>query len=329
MLADVKLADKPVAKNASASVWDIGDGVLCVEFHSKMNAIDGDIFAMLRKAMNLVEEKGHKALVIHNDGTNFSVGANLGLALFAINMAAWPAVDDLVRGGQSTYQALKTAPFPIVGAPSGMALGGGCEVLLHCDALQAHAETYMGLVEVGVGLIPGWGGCKELLQRWSEVAKRPGGPMPPVIKAFETISVATVARSAEQARDLLFLRPQDGVTMNRDRVLADAKARALAMAKDYVPPEPVEMSLPGPTAKAAMDMAVHNFKLLGKATVHDEVVADGLAQVLSGGDTDVTETISTEELLELERSVFMRLIRHPGTIARIEHMLETGKPLRN
>ena len=153
--------------------------------------------------------------------------------------------------------------------------------------------------------------------------------MPPVVKAFETISVATVARSAEQARDLLFLRPQDGITMNRDRVLADAKARALAMAEDYTPPEPVEIALPGPSAKAAMDMAVHNFKLLGKATTHDEVVADGLAQVLSGGDTDLTETVSTDELLELERSVFMRLIRHPGTIARIEHMLETGKPLRN
>ncbi len=329
LLADIKLAGKPLARNGSASVWDIGDGVLCVEFHSKMNAIDGDIFAMLRKAIELIETRGLEALVIHNDGANFSVGANLGLALYAINIAAWPAVEELVQGGQSTYQALKTAPFPVVGAPSGMALGGGCEVLLHCDALQAHAETYMGLVEVGVGLIPGWGGCKEMLQRWSAEKKCPGGPMPPVVKAFETISVATVARSAEQARDLLFLRPQDGITMNRDRVLADAKARALAMAEDYTPPEPVEIALPGPSAKAAMNMAVHNFKLLGKATTHDEVVADGLAQVLSGGDTDLTETVSTDELLELERSVFMRLIRHPGTIARIEHMLETGKPLRN
>lgn len=153
--------------------------------------------------------------------------------------------------------------------------------------------------------------------------------MPPVVKAFETISMATVARSAEQAREFLFLRADDAITMNRDRVLADAKARALAMVENYEPPEPVEMSLPGPSAKAAMDMAVHNFKLLGKATPHDVVVADGLAQILSGGDTDVTETISTDALLELERSVFMRLIRHPGTIARIEHMLETGKPLRN
>ena len=329
LLADIKRVSKPLARNGSASVWDIGDGVACLEFHSKMNAIDPPIMEMVRKAVGIVGGDEFKALVVHNDAANFSVGANIGLAMFAINIAAWPAVEGMIREGQSAFQALKSAPFPVVGAPSGMALGGGCEVLLHCDAVQAHAETYMGLVEVGVGLIPGWGGCKELLQRWVCHPKRPGGPMPPVTKVFETISVATVARSAAEARDLLFLHPQDGVSMNRDRLLADAKQRALEMVPGYEPAPAPEISLPGPSAKAALGLAVHNFRLLGKATAYDEVVADQLAGVLSGGDTDASDTLDTDALLTLERKAFMNLVRRAGTMARIEHMLETGKPLRN
>ena len=329
LLADVKRVSKPLARNGSASLWDIGDGVVCLEFHSKMNAIDPPIMEMVRKAIAIVGGDDFKALVIHNEAVNFSVGANIGLAMFAINIAAYPAVEGMIREGQSAYQALKSAAFPVVGAPAGMALGGGCEALLHCDAVQAHAETYMGLVEVGVGLIPGWGGCKEMLQRWCANKKRPGGPMPPVTKVFETISVASVARSAAEARDLSFLRPQDGISMNRDRLLADAKQRALGMVADYEPPEPPEISLPGPSARAAMGLAVRNFRLLGKATAYDEVVAGQLAEVLSGGDTDMSETLDTDALLTLERKAFMNLVRRPGTTARIEHMLETGKPLRN
>ncbi len=328
LLSDIKLRSEPLAKNASASLWDIGDGVLCLEFHSKMNALDTDVMAMINKAVEIVPGR-FKALVIHNEASNFSVGANLGLALYAANMAAWSEIENMVRTGQEAYRALKHAPFPVVGAPSGMALGGGCEVLLHCDAVVAHAETYMGLVEVGVGLIPGWGGCKEMLSRASAEPKRPGGPMPPVIKAFETISMATVAKSAVEAKDHLYLRTDDGVVMNRDRVLAAAKERALTLAENYVPPEVGELSLPGPTAEAAMKMAVDGFRKLGKATPHDEVVAGALANVLSGGETDMTATMSEDAILELERSAFMSLIRHPDTLARMEHMLETGKPLRN
>ncbi len=328
LLSDIKLRSEPLAKNASASLWDIGDGVLCLEFHSKMNALDTDVMAMINKAVEIVPER-FKALVIHNEASNFSVGANLGLALYAANMAAWSEIENMVRTGQEAYRALKHAPFPVVGAPSGMALGGGCEVLLHCDAVVAHAETYMGLVEVGVGLIPGWGGCKEMLSRASAEPKRPGGPMPPVIKAFETISMATVAKSAVEAKDHLYLRTDDGVVMNRDRVLAAAKERALTLAENYVPPEVGELSLPGPTAEAAMKMAVDGFRKLGKATPHDEVVAGALANVLSGGETDMTATMSEDAILELELSAFMSLIRHPDTLARMEHMLETGKPLRN
>jgi 3-hydroxyacyl-CoA dehydrogenase len=328
LLSDVKLRSEPVARNASASLWDIGDGILCFEFHSKMNAIDPDIMAMGRKAIELIPGR-YKGLVIHNEAANFSAGANIGLALFAANTAAWADIEEMVRLGQETYRALKYAPFPVVGAPSGMALGGGCEILLHCDAVEAHAETYMGLVEVGVGLVPAWGGCKEMLQRFSADPKRPGGPMPPVIKSFETISMATVAKSAVQAKGHLYLRADDGIVMNRDRVLAAAKVRALALANDYEAPESPELSLPGPTANAAMRMAVDSFRKLGKATPYDEVVAGELAAVLSGGDTDMTEALSEDQLLALERSAFMALIRQPGTLARMEHMLETGKPLRN
>ncbi|MEJ2405862.1 MAG: 3-hydroxyacyl-CoA dehydrogenase NAD-binding domain-containing protein [Candidatus Thiodiazotropha sp.] len=329
LLADVKRRSTPLAKNASAALWDIGDGVVCLEFTSKMNSMDPQIMGMVRKAIELVPAQGYKALVIYNEGTNFSAGANLGLLLFAANLAMWPEAEAMVKEGQETYLALKYAPFPVVGAPSGMALGGGCEILLHCDALQAHAETYVGLVEVGVGVIPGWGGCKELLTRWSVNKRRPGGPMPPVVKAFETISVATVAKSAAEARDYLFLRGGDSITMNRDRLLADAKAKALSMVEGYAPPEPVEVHLPGPTARVAMQMAVDGFAKLGKVTPHDKVVAGALMEVLSGGDTDVTEPLSERDLLALELKHFMRLTHHPDTLARMEHMLETGKPLRN
>jgi 3-hydroxyacyl-CoA dehydrogenase len=198
VLEDIKLASKPVLKNASAAVWDIGDGVLCFEFTSKSNSLDEQIITLLGKTISLVQEK-YKALVIYNERQNFSVGANLGLALFAANIAAWSEIEKLIAAGQQTYKSLKYAPFPVVGAPAGMALGGGCEMLLHCDAVQAHAESYVGLVECGVGVIPGWGGCKEMLTRWSTSGILPRGPMPAPSKVFETVSTATVSKSAAQA----------------------------------------------------------------------------------------------------------------------------------
>ena len=328
LLADIKLAGPPVARNGSASLWDIGDGIACLEFHSKMNALDSDSLTMVRQAVDIVGKR-FKGLVIHNEADNFSVGANIGLALFAANVALWPMIEDLVAQGQATYKALKYAPFPVVGAPAGLALGGGCEVLLHCSAVQAHAETYMGLVETGVGLVPAWGGCKELLARWTADRGRPGGPMPPVARSFETISMAKVARSAAEAQELLLLRPGDGVTMNRERLLADAKAVALRLAAGYAAPTPPEFHLPGPTARVALQLAVDGFVAAGKATTHDRTVSLVLAEVLSGGDTDVVDTLSEDAVLAGERRAFMRLVRHPATLARVEHMLETGKPLRN
>jgi 3-hydroxyacyl-CoA dehydrogenase len=328
MLEDIKLTSKPILKNGSASLWDIGDGVACFEFTTKMNAIDPETFALLTKSIKHVA-KSMKAMVIYNEGSNFSAGANLGLAVFAANIAAWSEIESLVAGGQATYKALKYAPFPTVGAPSGMAIGGGCEVLLHCSAVQAHAETYTGLVEVGVGLIPGWGGCKEMLARYAEFGRLPKGPMPAPTKAFELISTATVAKSAAEAKEHLFLKPTDGITMNRYRLLADAKAKALSLVEGYTPPKPPVYVLPGPSGKAAMSMAVDGFHRLGKATDYDVVVSDALANVLSGGDTDIITQMDEDQVLALEVKNFMAIVKKPGTYARIEHMLSTGKPLRN
>jgi 3-hydroxyacyl-CoA dehydrogenase len=328
LLEDIKRKSERVAGNRAASLWDIGDGVACLEFHTKMNALDADVLGAIKTSIRTVK-KQFKAMVIYNEASNFSAGANLGLALFAANIAAWPEIENLVETGQETYKALKYSPFPVVGAPSGLALGGGCEVLLHCDAVQAHGETYIGLVEPGVGLIPAWGGCKEMIRRWAENPKFVKGPMAPSAKAFEIISVATVAKSAMEAKEILFFREGDGITMNRNRLLADAKERALSMVDGYEAPEEFTYRLPGESARVAFEMAVDGFHRLGKATDYDRVVAGELAKVLSGGDTDVTEELSEDDMLELEREGFMRLVRNEGTMARVEHMLLTGKPLRN
>jgi 3-hydroxyacyl-CoA dehydrogenase len=328
MLADIKLSSQPVLKNASASVWDIGDGVLCFEFTSKSNSLDEQIMALLGKTIALVK-KDYKALVIYNESDNFSVGANLGLALFAANMAAWVQIESLIATGQDTMQKLKYAPFPVVSAPSGLALGGGCEFLLHSAAVQPHAETYAGLVECGVGVVPGWGGCKEMLGRWATDPKMPKGPMPAPAKVFEMISTAKVAKSAAEMREMGILRKTDRITMNRYRLLADAKARALELARDYRAPEPREIVLPGPSGRVALNNAVNGFAKLGVATKHDVVVAGELARVLTGGETDILDVVSENKILELERAAFMRLLRTNATLARIEHTLVTGKPLRN
>ena len=348
LLRDIKLGSEPVIKTGSASVWNIGDGVLCVEFTGKMNALDEQVFEAYHKAIKLIGDgsSDYKAMVIYNEGSHFSAGANLGLAIFAMNIAMWPQIESLVAGGQKVYKALKYAPFPVVSAPSGMALGGGCEILLHSDHVQAYAETYTGLVEVGVGLIPGWGGCKEMLLRYQEEErenydKATGGkklwfspkntPMGAVRKAFETIALAKVAKSAQEAKEFKYLKSSDDITMNRDRLLYDAKQKALELAKNYEAPVPdEEIHLPGASGKLALDMAVADLRKNGKATPYDVTVSSAVAAVLSGGEkADWTNPLHEDELYELERTEFMKLVRHEGTQKRVEHMLETGKPLRN
>ena len=327
-LEDIKLGAKPLLKNGSAALWDVGDGVVCLEFTGKMNALDGDVMQLIIKALPLVQSQ-YKAMVVYNDADSFSAGANLGLALFAVNIAAWSEIEKLVAGGQMAYKGLKYAPFPVVGAPAGLAVGGGCEILLHCDAIQAHAELYTGLVECGVGLIPGWGGNGEMLDRARKARMMPRGPMPPVAKVFEQVSTATVSKSAAEARELLFLRPEDAITMNRDRLLYDAKQKALSLVDGYTPPEAPVFQLPGTSGRVALSMAAEGFRKQGKATDYDMVVSDALATVLTGGDADVVDTVTEQDLLRIERETFMRLVREPRSIARVEAMMETGKPLRN
>ena len=321
LLSDIKLQAPAVLENPSASLWDIGDGVACLEFHSKMNTLDMDSLALVRQSVEKVKTD-FSALVIHNDADNFSAGANLTLLVQAIHNQDWPAVEQLIKQGQQTYQALKYAPFPVVGAPSGLALGGGCEILLHCDAIQAHAELYVGLVEVGVGLVPGWGGCKEYLRRWLEFARRPGGPMPAIAQAFETIGMAKVSKSAAEAKEMLFLSTTDGITMNKDRLLADAKAKALLLVPGYTPPKPASYRLPGASARAAMDMAINNLKLAGKITDYDVEISQQLADVLSGGLCDITEPLTEDDLLNLELNAFLHLVQQPGTLARLDHLVK-------
>ncbi|MCD6035720.1 MAG: 3-hydroxyacyl-CoA dehydrogenase [Rickettsiales bacterium] len=345
-LADITRGKKPIAKNASARLWDIGDGIACLEYTSKMNSVDLYTLEMIEKSIEIVKG-GYKGLVIANDAENFCVGANLGFALFAANTASWKMIEEMVEKGQQAYMHLKYAPFPVVTAVSGMALGGGCEVLLHSDAVQAHVETYTGLVEVGVGVIPGWGGCKEMLIRHMAKRKAAGGlaavgrafdwlspvkmlnTMPAIRDVFMQVGLAKVAKSAEEAKDMLILNDKSRITMNRARLLPDAKELCLSLVNGYTPPEPQTLRLPGRTARAALYMGINDFVKSGKATPYDEVVSKALAEVLSGGKTDVTVTMTEQQIFDLEREAFMTLVKQRGTWDRIEHMLETGKPLRN
>jgi 3-hydroxyacyl-CoA dehydrogenase len=327
LLSDIKLQKPAILENKSASLWDVGDGIACFEFHSKMNTFDMEILSLLRQSLKKVEQD-FVALVIHNEADNFSAGANLGLVTSAIDQSDWEGVESLIKQGQQTFMAVKYAPFPVVAAPSGLALGGGCEILLHCDAIQAHAELYTGLVEVSVGLVPGWGGCKEYLRRCLQL-KLFGGPIPPVVKAFETIAMAKVSKSAAEAKELLFLSASDEITMNKSYLLADAKNRALALSQNYSIPEKIEYKLAGKTAKTLLNMSTKAFRMLGKVTDYDVQVADSLATVLTGGDCDITQPLSEQDVLDLECQVFTDIVKRQGTLARLEHMLKTGKPLRN
>jgi 3-hydroxyacyl-CoA dehydrogenase len=343
LLEDIKLTKKPIKKNASAQIWDLGDGVACLELTSKMNTWDPENLKMVAEAPEIVKS-GFRALVIGTDAEHFSFGANIGFFMLACNTASWWAISDMVTQGQSAYMGLKYAPFPVVASLSGMALGGGCEILLHSDAVVAHLESYPGLVEAGIGVIPGWGGCKELLlrhiaageaaQKAIAAGKKPeviagGGPMPAISKAFEYISMAKVAGSAQEAKEMLILNAASRITMNRRRVLADAKSLALELAKNYQPPVPQTYRLPGASGALALKLAVDNFRMSGKATAHDEVVSLALARVLTGGDSDVTQEVSEQQLLDLEREMFMQLVHTKATQERIAHMLATNKPLRN
>jgi 3-hydroxyacyl-CoA dehydrogenase len=317
-----------VRKNAGASLLDMGDGVLQVEFHSKMNAIGGDTIQMLQAAVKEASQN-FAALVVGNDAPNFSAGANLMLLLLEAQEGNWDDVEMMVRAFQGATMALKYADVPVVVAPAGMTLGGGCEIALHGARVQTAAETYMGLVEVGVGLIPAGGGTKEMLARAMEGSPA-GDPLPAVQRVFETIGFARVSTSGPDAMRIGYLRDGDEITMNRDRLLADAKAQALAMVPGYRPAQPRQaIRVGGEGVLAALKLGVHLAWRAGRISDHDAVIGRKLAWILAGGNLTHPATLTEQQLLDLEREAFLSLCGERKTMERIGHTLKTGKPLRN
>jgi 3-hydroxyacyl-CoA dehydrogenase len=332
LLPVLKKSTKIVKENRSASLLDLGDGVLGCEFHSKMNAIDDDLIAMMKAGIEEAE-KNWRALVIGNEAPDFSVGANLAQVLMAAKMRMWPMIEKATNALQQAHLALKYSGVPVVVAPSGRTLGGGCEIVMHGQKVRAAAETYLGLVEVGAGVIPAGGGCKELLARWNGLSTE-RGPFPASRHAFEIIAVATVATSAADAVQYGFLKKTDAVTLDRERLLTDAKADALELADakdrgEWRPPTPPSFRLPGAGGRLVLEQVVDGLYQQGKATQYDAVVAGKLAYVLTGGDCSVLDTLSEQDILDLEREAFVSLCGNQQTQDRMEALLKTGKPLRN
>ena len=339
LLPSLKDREKQVAGNTGASLIDIGDGVACLEFHSKMNAIGEDIMSMIVQSSDIVS-RDFEGLVIANHGTNFSVGANLAMVLFLAQEEEWDDLDWAIKALQDALMKLKYLDKPVVAAPAGMALGGGCEICLASDRVRFAAETYMGLVEVGVGVIPAGGGCKEMLIRNTEhlFEVQRGGVypkqiefMPFVARAFETIAMAKVSTSGPEAIKLGYLRPTDKLTVNRDYLIEDAKKTVLAInLEGYTPLRPLEeIRVAGENTFAMMKLALWTMHEQGFALDHDVTVGTKVAYVLCGGNVLENTKVSEQYLLDLEREAFLSLCGEPKTQARIQHTLTTGKPLRN
>jgi len=319
-----------VKKNAGASLVDLGDGVLCCEFHSKMNSIGGDTLSMLNAGVKEAE-KNFQALVVGNDAPNFSVGANIMLLLLEAQEGNWDDVDLMIRAFQNATMGLRYANVPVVSATAGMTLGGGCEVALHSARVQAAGETYMGLVEVGVGLIPAGGGTKEMTARAAEGASLTSPLLMRIQPSFETIAMGKVATSAGDARRMKFLRSVDRVSMNRERVLADAKELALVLAREgYQRPAPrTQIAVGGDTVLSALKLGVHLMWRGGYISDHDKLIGEKLAYIMAGGALPHPVFVTEQYLLDLEREVFLSLCGERKTQERIQAMLKTGKPLRN
>ena len=327
-LADLSALASPMLSNPTASLWDVGDGIACLEFHTKANALAPESMALMREALDKVAER-HAGLVIHSDAPHFSVGFNLEFVRACIADRRWQALDEGLTAFQHTCRAAKHAPFPVVSAPGGMALGGGFEVLLGSDLVQAHSNIVVGLVEPVVGLVPAGGGCKEMLLRWTEDAEDEAARVAGALRVFEIIGTSRTAASPEIARPLRLLRSTDRITMNRDRLLAGARASALELAQRYEPPATPAIVAPGAPAYDAMCAMLDDMASRGIALAHDRTVSRHLAQVLAGGDAQAGRAVGEDELFGLEREAFLALARTPETGARIAHMLDRGRPLRN
>jgi 3-hydroxyacyl-CoA dehydrogenase len=333
ILKSVKDRTGVIKKNAGASLIDIGDGVACLEFHSKMNAIGGDTLQMLKFALGEVE-KNFVGLVVGNQGQNFCVGANIMLMLMEAQEENWEELDMMARAFQTSTMSLRYSPKPVVVAPFQMVFGGGCEMVLHADRARAAAETYIGLVEVGVGIIPAGGGTKEMLVRALDSIPKnmdDADPFPFVKRAFETIALAKVATSADEARAFGFLGEDDTISMNTDRLIADAKKEVLALAASgYVQPQQrTDILALGLPALATLKLGIHQMKRAGYISDHDGMIGEQLARILTGGDLNHPTRVSEQYLLDLEREAFLSLAGTRKTQERIAHMLKTGKPLRN
>ncbi|MFL6278364.1 MAG: 3-hydroxyacyl-CoA dehydrogenase NAD-binding domain-containing protein [Blastocatellia bacterium] len=330
ILKSLKERQGVIKKNGAASLLDVGDGVACLEFHSKMNAIGADTVAMMNYAVKEVGEN-FEALVIGNQAENFSVGANIMLLLLGIQEGEWDEIGMSVRQFQNANMNLRYSAKPVIVATHGMALGGGCEVTMHGDRARAAAETYLGLVEVGVGLIPAGGGVKELVMRATQGAASGGDLFARIRKVSEAIATAKVSTSAFEARELGFLRDTDPITMNRERLIEDAKQTALAMVREgYVAPHPrTDIPVLGESALAPIKLAIHMMVRGGYISEYDAHVAGKLAYIITGGDLTHAAQVSEQYLLDLEREAFVSLCGERKTQERIQHMLKTGKPLRN
>ena len=329
LLTDIKKTNKPLKKISTASLWDIGDQITVFEIHSKSNTLDMATMEFLNQCIDIVTSS-FKAMIIYNEGEFFSAGANLGEALFLGNIGLDKEVEkNILLKGQEVYSKLKYSKFPVIAAPFNLALGGGCEIILHSNYVQAHIESYIGLTEAALGILPAWGGCKELLSRFSSNKKIPKGPMPAIIKTFELIGMAKVSTSAHEAKKIGLLKETDGITMNRNRLLFDAKMKAIEMSKNYKIPEKNIYCLPGRTALSAIKLSLENMKSNGAISQYDKFIGEKIAYVLSGGDTDITKELLEENILKLEKDAIYNLMKENLTIERLEHILETGKYLRN
>ena len=327
----LRLRNRVMEASADANMYDVGDGVLLVEFRSKMNSLGEGVMRMLEAALDRAERGKHTGVIIGNDDPRtFTAGADLGLVLRQAAAGDWKALDAKVQSFQRLVTSLRRMPFPVVVAPFGLTLGGGAEMTLHASRVQTHAELYVGLVEVGVGLIPAGGGTKELLFRFTEelAAYDEADPFEAVKRAFKTIAMATTSTSALDARKLGFLRDGDRVSMNRDHLLGDAKARVVELSRDYVAPPPRRIRALGREAIGNLEYALWAMREGGQASDHDVRIGHALARVLAGGEGPPRE-VSEQDVLDLEREAFLSLLGTKETQQRIEHMLKTGKPLRN
>jgi len=324
------LRRRVVFENNGAVLSDIGDGVACLEHRTKMDVFDDAVFAAIGVALAEVP-KHFRALVIGNDHPRaFSAGADLALFLRRAKAGDWPALEAFLAIGQDRFLALKYAAFPVVGAAFGLALGGGCEALLHCREVVAHAELAIGMPEASVGLVPGWGGCTQMLARWNAKPGAADAPLGPAAEVFPLILRSRVSTAALEARDFAMLRAQDPIVMSRRRLLEAAKARALHLAETApAAPEPVSLVLAGPAGKAALMAGAQSQAALGQLTENDLAIAEVLATVLTGGATDPLHPMTEQQVDALAREAVQTLARRPATLERIEHMLATGKPLRN